>query len=88
MKILDITLEILKNVAKGELTPEEANKKIEGLFGVSVNFTDGVEDGFGRECFYKGREVERYERGFPIFKISTYNGFIREIEAKFKNKNS
>lgn len=36
---------------------------------------------FGRQAFYNGREVERYnENGLAIFKRPTYNCYLRELD--------
>ncbi len=42
-----------------------------------------------REAFYLGREIERInERGIPVFKRPTFNGYLKEISDSVKKKYS
>jgi hypothetical protein len=53
------------------------------LYGVGNSFAWEEVEEFGRQAFYNGREVERYnENGLAIFKRPTYNGYLRELDSK------
>ncbi len=44
-------------------------------------FTWAEVEEFGRNAFYRGREVSGYDhRGRKIFKRPTYNGYLRELD--------
>jgi len=77
-------LKIAKDLEQGTITNIEAQNLLLGLFDVSGSFVTYEEMlEFGRNAFYKGREVSRYdERGNAIFKRPTYNGYLRELDGK------
>lgn len=52
-------LEILQKVANGELTPEQADKQLLGLFNVSLSLTDSEEE---YEPYFGWCNVEGCER--------------------------
>lgn len=74
-------IEILeKHVDSKEVFYGEIANEILDLLPVSDSFTWSEMEEFGRNAFYKGREVKRYnDRGDAIFKRPTYNGYLREI---------
>lgn len=77
-------LKIAKDLEQGTINETEAQNLLLNLFDVSGSFVsyDEMEE-FGRNAFYKGREVSRYdERGNVIFKRPTYNGYLRELDVK------
>jgi hypothetical protein len=70
-------------VYKMMLDQVKSNQKQSSITAVGNSFTWEEVEEFGRQAFYKGREVERYnENGIAIFKRPTYNGYLRELDSK------
>ena len=69
-----------------EVSQDFANKdenKVLIIASVGNSFAWEEVEEFGRQAFYNGREVERYnENGLAIFKRPTYNGYLRELDSK------
>jgi anaerobic glycerol-3-phosphate dehydrogenase len=67
-------------VIKGQKLVDYLKGESDFISDVSDSFTWSEMEEYGRNAFYKGREVKRYnDRGDAIFKRPTYNGYLREI---------
>jgi len=87
--IQEASEEYAEQITLGLTFPQKEVQKSKAKqdFTAGVEWKDSINNNeleeFGREAFYKGREIERHdEKGRAIFKHPTYEGYLIEITKK------